>query len=417
MKQDMAIIKLQVSMPEALRALSEFKQNRIKALEGITGEVKGAISSVFNGLLHAEMDVFLGSPDQADNKRNGYEDREYALKHVGCIRLKMPVDRRSRFVSAVVPPREQIDPRLKEDMAVLHLAGLSKRTLAMVSKRILGVEVSKDTVSNSLGLVREPALAFLTRSLEGKRYKALFIDGTNFRIQRRGSTEKEPSLVVLGLDERHCYSVLAIEPGTKDDADCWRAVFASLRDRKLDMGGVRVGIMDGLSGLENAFREFFPNAVTARCWVHALKNTLAKAPARLRDAFKRLAHKVMYAESEDAARIAFTALKDAMGGDAERAVRCLEKDLESLLAHYRFEKALWRALKTTNPIERVNKELKRRTKSMETLGEKTLDVVLAFTAIRLEFGWQTTPVDSTKLDRLKGIEHNRIEASIEKLLH
>jgi transposase-like protein len=417
MKQDMAIIKLQVSMPEALRALSEFKQNRIKALEGITAEVKGAISSVFNGLLHAEMDVFLGSPEQADNKRNGYEDREYALKHVGCIRLKMPVDRKSRFVSAVVPPREQIDPRLKEDMAVLHLAGLSKRTLAMVSKRILGVEVSKDTVSNSLGLVREPALAFLTRSLEGKRYKALFIDGTNFRIQRRGSTEKEPSLVVLGLDERNCYSVLAIEPGTKDDAECWRAVFVSLRERGLDMGAVRLGIMDGLSGLEKAFREFFPNAVTARCWVHALKNALAKAPARLRDAFKRLAHRVMYAESEDAARIAFTALKEAMNGDAERAVRCLEKDLESLVVHYRFEKALWRALRSTNPIERVNKELKRRTKSMETLGEKTLDVVLAFTAIRLEFGWQTTPVDSTKLDRLKGIEHNRIEASIEKLLH
>jgi putative transposase len=417
MKQDMAIIKLQVSMPEAIRALSEFKQNRVKALEGITTEVKSAITSVFNGLLHAEMDVFLGTPEQADNKRNGYEEREYALKHVGCIRLKMPVDRRSRFISTVVPPREQIDPRLKEDMAVLHLAGLSKRTLAMVSKRILGVEIGKDTVSNSLGLVREPALAFLTRSLEGKRYKALFIDGTNFRIQRRGSTEKEPSLVVLGLDERNCYSVLAIEPGTKDDAECWRAVFTTLRDRKLDMRAVRLGVMDGLPGLESAFREFFPQAITARCWVHALKNALAKAPARLRDAFKRLAHRMMYAESEDAARIAFTALKDAMNGDAERAVRCLEKDLESLLAHYRFEKSLWRALRTTNPIERVNKELKRRTKSMETLGEKTLDVVLAFTAIRLEFGWQTTPVDSSKIERLKGVEYNRIEASIEKLLH
>lgn len=417
MKKDMAIIKLQVSVPEAVKALSEFKQNRIKALEAITSEVKDAVTSAINGLLHAEMDLFLGSPDQADNKRNGYEEREYALKHVGLIRLKMPVDRRSRFGSAVVPPREQIDPRLKEDMAVLHLAGLSKRTLAMMSKRILGVEIGKDTVSNSLMLVREPALAFLGRSLEGKRYKALFIDGTNFRIQRRGSTEKEPSLVVLGLDERHCYSVLAIEPGTKDDAKCWKAVFASLRERKLDMHAVRVGIMDGLPGLEAAFREYFPKAVTARCWVHAFKNALPKAPARLRNAFTRLAHRVMYAESEDAARISFQALKDAMSGDAERAVRCLEKDLDSLLAHYRFEKSLWRALKTTNPIERVNKELKRRTKSMETLGEKTLDVVVAFTAIRLEFGWQTNPVDSKKIDGLKGVKHNRIEASIEKLLH
>jgi len=302
-------------------------------------------------------------------------------------------------------------------MAVLHLAGLSKLTLAMVSKRILGVEVGKDTVSNSLDSVREKALGFLTRSLKGKRYPVLFIDGTNFKVQRRGSTEKEPSLVVLGLDERHCYSVLAIEPGTKDDADCWRAVFSSLRERGLEMGHVRLGVMDGLSGLENAFRENFPKAITGRCWVHAMRNALSKTPARLREAFKALAHRTMYAASEDAARIAFQELKGAMGSDAERAVRCLEKDLESLLAHYRFEKKLWRGLKTTNPIERVNKELKRRTKSMETLGEKTLDVLMAFTAIRLEFGWQTTPVDSARLDGLKGVKHNSIESTMDTLLH
>lgn len=417
MKQEMAIIKLQVSMPEALRALSEFKNNRVKALEDLSAEVKGTITSVFNGLLHVEMDVFLGQPDQADNKRNGYKVREYAVKHVGAIRLRMPQDRQGRFESSVVPPREQFDPRLKEDMAVLHLAGLSKRTLAMMSKRILGVEVGKDTISNSLEVVREPALKFLTRSLEGKRYQALFIDGTNFRIQRRGSTEKEPSLIVLGLDLQNCYSVLAIEPGTKDNADCWRAVFAGLRERGLEIGAVRLGVMDGLPGLENAFRESFPSAATARCWVHALKNTMAKVPKRLEEPFKALAHRVMYASSENAARVAFQELKGSMEKDAERAVRCLEKDLDSLLAHYRFDKNLWRALKTTNPIERVNKELKRRTKSMETLGERTLDVLVAFTAIRLEFGWQTNPVDSAKVSRLKGVTRNQIEDTIEKLLH
>ena len=417
MKQDMAIIKLQVSVPEAVKAVAEFKQNRVKALQTISAEVKAAVSSAFNGLLHAEMSLFLGQPEQADNKRNGYKDREYALKHIGAIRIRMPQDRQGRFESSVVPAKEQIDPRVKEDMAVLHLAGLSKRTLAMVSKRILGVEVGKDTVSNSLDLVREKALGFLTRSLAGKRYTALFIDGTNFRIQRRGSTEKEPSLVVLGLDERHCYSVLAIEPGTKDTADCWRAVFAGLRERGLDMGAVRLGVMDGLPGLESAFREYFPKAITGRCWVHSLRNAIAKTPARLRDPFKALAHKVMYANSEDAARIAFQVLKSTMGSDADRAVRCLEKDLESLLAHYSFEKKLWRGLKTTNPIERVNKELKRRTKSMETLGEKTLDVLMAFTAIRLEFGWQTTPLDSARLNGLVGITRNQIEETMETLLN
>jgi transposase-like protein len=417
MQQDMAIVNLKVSVPEAVKALAKFKQNRVKALEDLSADIKGAVSSAISGLLNAEMNVFLGEPEQADNKRNGYEDREYALKHVGSIRIRMPVDRKRRFASVVVPPREQVDPRVKEDMAVLHLAGLSTRTLAMVSKRILGVEVGKDTVSESLSHVRERALAFLDRSLEGKRYTTLFIDGTNFRVQRRGSTEKEPSLVVLGLDDRHCYSVLAIEPGAKDSAESWRAVFASLRTRKLDMHSVRLGVMDGLPGLETAFQEFFPEAATARCWVHALRNAIAKAPSRLREPFKLLTRSVMYAKSEDAARTAFQKLKSSMGDDGVKAVRCLERDLESLLAHYRFEQSLWRALKTTNPIERVNKEMKRRTKSMETVGEATLEVVLAFTAIRLEYGWQTTPVNSTRVLGLKGVRFNSIEAAAEKLLH
>jgi transposase-like protein len=242
----------------------------------------------------------------------------------------MPVDRRREFESAVVPASEQIDPRLKEDMAVMHLAGLSTRTLAMVSRRILGVEVSRDTVSSSLSSVEEKALGFLTRDLSGKKYWALFVDGTNFRIQRMGTTAKEPSLVVLGLDDRNCLSILAVEPGTKDNVDAWRAVFSELSRRGLDFQAVRVGVMDGLPGLERLFAETFPKSVTARCWVHAMRNAVEKTPARIRPTFKTFASKVMYAASENAARIAFDELKKAMSKEAERAVHCLERDLESL---------------------------------------------------------------------------------------
>jgi putative transposase len=411
----MGIIKVEISMPEATQALEAFKRNRIQAFEAITSELRSAVSGAINNLLHTEMTIFLGKPEQSGNKRNGYKEREYALKGVGCIRLRMPQDRQGQFESQVIVPREQIDPRLKEDMAVLHLAGLSTRTMAMVSKRVLGVEVSTDTVSESLGSIEERALGFLTRPLE-KPYWALFVDGTNFRIQRRGSVAKEPSLVVLGIGADNRMSLLAVEPGTKDNVDAWAAVFSELERRGLDMSAVRIGVMDGLPGLERLFRETFPNAVTARCWVHALRNALAKTPARLRDVFKKLGHGVMYAPSENAARVAFDALKSAMGADAQRAVYCLEKDLDSLLTHYRFEKPLWRALKTTNPIERVNREFKRRTKSMDSLGERTLQVLVAFTAIRLEFGWQRTPVTATHLEG-RGRRTNQIESTMESLIH
>jgi putative transposase len=285
----------------------------------------------------------------------------------------------------------------------------------MISRRFLGVDVAKDAISGSLDLVKEEAVSWLTRPITGQ-YWALYVDATNFSVQRRGCTAKEPSLVVLGIGADNHKSVLAIEPGTRDNVDSWRAVFSELKRRGLDPKHVRIGIMDGLPGLESLFREEFPNAVTARCWVHALRNALAKTPGRLREVFNKLVGKVMYAESENDARASFLALKEAMAKDCSRAISCLEKDLDSLLVHYRFDRRYWQALKTTNAIERINKELKRRTKSMETIGEQSLQAVVAFTALRLEMGWRAHAIDSKALNNLlhQG-NRNTIEKTVEEM--
>ena len=413
----MGIIKVEIKIPELIKALESFKENRLKALEHLSDEIKSGVGNIFNQLLCVEMDLFLGLPDQVGNKRNGYEEREYALKGVGCIRLRMPIDRKRNFNSSLVPKSEQIDPRLREDMAVLHLAGLSNRVLALISRRVLGVEVSTDTVTKSLDLVEDKALLWLERPIE-KKYWALFIDGTNFKVQRRGTTEKEPSLIVLGIDADNKMSLLALQPGYKDNADSWREVFKDLIRRGLDSQAVMIGIMDGLPGLETAFKESFITAVTGRCWVHTLRNALAKAPKRLLIPFKTLSDKIMCAAGEDEARTAFAELKSIMGNDAGRSVRVIEKDLESLLAHYKFEKRFWRTLRTTNPIERINKELKRRTKSMETIGEKTLNILLAFIAMRMEYHWQRQPVDTPHFEKLgKHKNKNQIEQTMDLLLH
>lgn len=412
----MAIIKLEIRLSELSDAVEAFKINRKSALEALSKGMRTAISTTLNELMTTEIDLFLGSPNQVDNKRNGYHPaREYVLKGIGGVTIRTPKDRKGRFESNVVPAYERTDPRLKADMAVLHLAGLSTRTLSMISRRLLGVEVSKDTISSSLDLLAGEAERWLTRPIE-KPYWALYVDGTNFKVQRRGSTQREPSLVVLGVDEHNFRSILAIEPGTKDDAESWRAVFAELRKRGLSSKHVRLGIMDGLPGLEKVFKEEFPQAQTQRCWVHALRNAVAKTPTRLRDPFKILAHKVMYATSEDNARQAFIELQDTMREDATRAVKCLAKDLESLLTHYRFDRKCWVALRTTNAIEAINRQFKRRTKSMDTMGEQTLETVLAFTALRIEINWQKSRIDSGLYNRRKKDDDiNVIEATVAQM--
>ena len=418
----MSIVKIEIKMPELLKAVDEFKKNRVKALEQISKEFKSSMSRTFNKILDAEMELFLGEAEQSNNKRNGYSEKEYALKNIGAIRIKVPQDRNKNFNSSVIPKSERVDPRLKEDLAILHLSGISTRTLSLISKRILGINVSAQTVHNSLDIIEEQALCWLDRKLT-EEYWALYIDGTNFKIQRRGSTEKEPTLVVLGVNKLNKLSILALQPGHKDSAKDWGILFDELLKRNLNPRLIQLGIMDGLPGLESKFKEHFINAKTARCWVHAKRNTLAKVPSRLQESFKMLINNVMYANSLSDAEFSFKILKEQMGKDAQRAVACLEKDIDSLLVHYNFDKNLWRALKTTNPIERVNKELKRRTKTMEGLGEKTLNILLAFTALRLEYNWRKVSVDSPSLNNLKNVnkgvsdKKNEIETVLEKLIH
>jgi len=394
------LLRIEVNLSAAKEMVEHFARDRLSAIDELTRDLRQTIGRGVNEILSAEMSLFLGHPAQSGNKRNGVRVREYYLKGVGCLRLEIPRDRNGSFESIVIPHHERMDVRTKQDLALLHLAGISNRTLAMISERLLGIAVSKTNVCASLGLLQGEASRWLERPLQDTDCWALYVDGTNFKLQRRGSTEREPSLVILGITLANHRTVLGIEPGTRDDVNSWRSAFRELKRRGLNPANIKIGVMDGLPGLETVFREEFPNAVTQRCWVHTMRNAMAKSPARLRDAFKLLATNVMYADGEKAARAAFAQLKLSMATDAQRAVHCIEKDLDSLLAHYAFEKRFWQALKTTNAIERVNKEFKRRTKSMETLGESTLRVVVAFISLRLEMGWRLQPIDARSLDNL-----------------
>jgi len=389
----MSIIKLEVKLPEAQKAIKQFAENRLQAFESFTQDIKRVAETAINNLLNAEIDFFLGKPEEDGYKRNGYTEKDYTLKGVGTVRIKMPRDRKMRFDSSIIPKAERVDPRVTEDMAALHLAGLSTRTLSMMSKRILGTEFSPKSVTNSLEILSDSAEKWLRRPINDT-YWALMVDGTNFKIRRRGSVEKEPSLIVIGIDEFNKKSILSIEPGTRDDVNSWKAVFKDLKARGLDPSKVKLGLMDRLPGLESLFQDEFSNSVTQRCWFHAMQNILAKCPKRLVDPLHKMVLRIMYAGSKEEALQNFTELKKEMNKDAERSISCLEKDLDSLLTFFSFDKNLWTSLRTTNGIERINKEFKRRTKSMETLGEMTLKKVLAFTALRIELAWQRRAADT-----------------------
>lgn len=399
-----SLMKVVVKVRDAVALARRFETSPREALREVVEQVREGVRHTLEEVMEAEIGLFLGQPGERGNKRNGYVTRTFGIKGLGAIQLRVPRDRVGRFESHVVPAQRHYDEAIERDLALLHLAGLSTRMLAHLSAQIVGVKVSHTEVSRSLKTLVPAAKKFLDRPLTGRRFKYLYVDGTFFHV-RRTTVDREPTLVVLGVDESDHRSILAMIQGDKDAVDAWRMVFAQLKERGLDASAVQLGLMDGLPGLQTAFRESFRNAKTARCWVHKSRNVMPRVPRRYQKAFVTSWNAVAYASDGAAARAAFIALDQQWSATCSDAVECMARDLEALLVHYEFPKEHWNALRTTNPIERINKEFKRRSKAMETIGPDGLKVLLAFTALRLEFGWATTPISSNKLAHLGGRVH------------
>jgi putative transposase len=393
------LMKVIIKVHDVVELAKRFEASPAQAMRELTTQVKEGVKDTLERLLEAEIELFLGQEAQGENKRNGYSVRTFALKGVGAVQLRVPRDRLGRFDSKIVPAGRRYDEALEKDLALLHLAGLSTRMLSHISRRVLGLDVSAQEVSNALKTIVPQAKAFLERPLAGRAFKYLYVDGTNFRV-RRTTVDREPTLVVIGVDEHEKKSVLAMVQGDKDSRAAWELVFTMLKERGLDASKVELGLMDGLPGLGEAFLEAFPQARIARCWVHKLRNVMPLVPRRYQAEFKSDWDKMAYASGREAAQLAFTAFEERWEKICGDAVARFVKDIDALFCHYDFPPTHWASLRTTNPIERVNKEFKRRSKSMEQMGPDGLKALLAFTALRLEFGWSTTPISSPKLANL-----------------
>lgn len=413
------IMKIVIQIGDVVGLTQWFREAPLAAMKEVVTLARNAAQETLEKVMEAEMELFLGGSEQAGNKRNGYRTRTYAVKGLGSMTLRVPRDRVGGFQSAVIPAGRRYDTALEKDMALLHLAGLSSHMLSHLSQHLLGLRVSAQEVSNALHTIVPSAKKFLRRSLEGRKYKYLYLDGTNFSV-RRTTVEKEPVLVVIGVDEQHRKSVLALENGDKESRRSWEMVFSDLKERGLDPSSIELGIMDGLPGLADAFVEAFPHARVARCWVHKARNVFPRVPRRYQGEFKSNWDAMQYADNGTEAREAFGKLKERWSKVCEDAVECIERDLEALLVHYSFFQEHWDALRTTNPIERVHKEFKRRSKAMDVVSPEGLKALLAFTALRLEYGWMNNPIGNGRernLPNYKTREQRKLESVTSTLLN
>jgi len=203
--------------------------------------------------------------------------------------------------------------------------------------------------------------------------------------------------VVIGVTEIGQKQIIGIQSGDKESASSWRETFKDLKRRGLDSQTVTLGIMDGLPGLEKVFREEFPRGKVQRCQVHVARNVLAKVPRKLKQEVADDIRSIFYASSREKALEFSTRFAKRWQKETPAAVKCLQNSLDSCLTFFDFPEEEWISLRTTNVIERLNKEFRRRAKPMEIVArESACYTLLAFISIKMELYWRSNPVGKVR---------------------
>ena len=391
-------MKLDVSVAEAVDLIKEIREQPEGLFEMIRVNVKESVGQYLSELMETELTGFLGRGHYQrskgeSNHRNGSYGRRYTLKSIGEVSVKVPRDREGRYKTEVLPRSKQYEDELRRDLCVMFLSGISTRTLSMMSERLIGRKVSAQEVSKSSKDLKEAVEQWRERDLSQEPIKYIFVDGVIFPMRVDGSIEQVPVLVAIGVTTEGRRVVLGLQAGDKESASSWREFFKDLKRRGLSNTLVTLGIMDGLKGLERVFKEEFPQARVQRCQVHVARNVLAKVPKKLKKTVADDIRSIFYASSKKKALEFFAMFKARWQKEIPSAVKCLKSSLGSCLTYLAYPEEEWISLRTTNIIERLNKEFKRRTRPMEILaGEELCYTLLAFICLKMELHWQSTPL-------------------------
>jgi len=378
-------MKVEISVPEVLSIFKEIQDRPENLFEMIRAEIRQNVGNYLSSIMDAELTRFLGREryerkmDLPANHRNGSYDRTFTLKGVGEVGVKVPRDREGEFKTSVLPRGKRYEDVIKEELCLMFLTGVSTRSLSMISKKLVGRKLSATEVSEANSQLIEAIERWRDRDLSGESIKYMYLDGVCFDMRVRRKIESVPVLVAIGVTESGHKLVLGLQAGDKESASTWREFFKDLKGRGLDGSKVVLGIMDGLPGLEKVFKEEFPRAEVQRCQVHVARNVLAKVPKNLKQEIADELRSIFYASTKDKALEFFSTFKEKWEKQLPSAVKSLNNSIDSCLTFFSFPEEEWISLRTTNIIERLNKEFKRRTKPMEIVaGEQACYTLLAW---------------------------------------
>jgi putative transposase len=355
--------------------------------------VRGTVEETLNGLLEAEADEmcqaqrYERSADRIDT-RAGYYTRKLQTQ-AGEVELKMPKLRRQTFETAIIERYRRRDISVEEAIVQMYLAGVSVRRVEDITEALWGTRVSSGTVSKLNQKVYKHIERWRQQPLEG-RFPYLYLDGIVLKRSWGGEIKNVSVLVAIGVGSDGFRRVLGVAEGHKEDKAGWLAFLKQLKQRGLQ--GVRLVISDACLGLVEALEETYPEADWQRCAVHFYRNVFSHVPnGKVREVAAML--KAIHAqESRPSAQAkAADVVKALRAMKLAQAAELVAKSIDETLTYYAYPSEHWLKLKTNNPMERLLREARRRTKVVGAFpdGRSALMLVAARLRHVSATGWGT----------------------------
>lgn len=340
------------------------KINEKGVLDHIDGLVRQSVEDTLNTLLNAEADAICNasryqrSPDRQDTRAGSYKRK--LLTKAGEIELQVPRLRTLPFETEIIKRYQTKQSSVEEALIEMYLAGVSVRRVEDITEALWGTKVSPSTVSELNQKIYGKIEDWRMQPITGE-HPYVFMDGVFLKRSWGGEVQNVSVLVAVGVNEEGFREILGVAEGSREDKEAWSNFLRYLKERGLK--GVRLIISDKNLGLHDVIGDFFPEAKWQRCIVHWYRNAFTKCPWKhARDVAAML--KAIHAqEDKEAAREkAILVEKKLRAMKLDQVAEFVEKSVEETLSYMDFPYEHWSRLRTNNCLERIMKEIRRRTR-------------------------------------------------------
>lgn len=365
--------------------------------------VKGTVQDTLNAMLDAEADVLCNaqryerSAGRKDTRAGSYRRKLHT--RAGEVEITVPKLRALPFETAIIERYRRRETSVEEALVEMYLAGVSVRRVEDITEALWGTKVSSGTVSRLNSKIYETIEKWRMSPIEGE-HPYVYLDGISMKRSWSGEVKNVSILVAIGVNREGYREVLGVAEGAKEDKASWTAFLRYLKGRGLK--GVELIISDKCLGLIESLGDFYPKAKWQRCMVHFYRNVFTLVPkGKVREVAAML--KAIHAQEnrEEAIRKAGSVAKKLEVMKLGKAAKLLSEGIQETLSYYAFPEEHHRRIRTNNPLERIMREIRRRTRVVGAFPDGNSALMLVAARLRHIAGTKWGLRQYLKMDRLE----------------